>query len=195
MNETDIELLRQMITGNEIAGFELIRRYGMRLRSFVQRQLSQSILVKVDPDDVVQRTWESVIQANAETIETIDSFEGWILGICQKRCADVSREFIALKRDISKETAISGSSFLAEQLAGSFSTPSSRAKRKETFIVLQERIERLSETDRQIIYLRHFDDVTNEEIAELLEITPQAASMRHLRAIEKLSQITKDLED
>jgi RNA polymerase sigma-70 factor (ECF subfamily) len=46
----------------------------------------------------------------------------------------------------------------------------------------------MDDVDREVIALRHFEELTNLETANVLEIQPSAASKRYLRAMKRLSQ-------
>ena len=58
---------------------------------------------------------------------------------------------------------------------------------------LQEAIERMDALDREVLALRHFEELTNAETAEVLGIQPKAASMRYIRALGRLKEILAEL--
>jgi RNA polymerase sigma-70 factor (ECF subfamily) len=76
--------------------------------------------------------------------------------------------------------------FLASQLLGRFTSVSEKAIRAEIQIKLQEALNAMDPTDREILALRHFEELSNQETAALLDISPAAASKRYIRALKRL---------
>jgi RNA polymerase sigma-70 factor, ECF subfamily len=77
---------------------------------------------------------------------------------------------------------------LAKELSGSITTPSGATMRAETNELLIAALDNLAPADREIIALRHFEDLGNSEIADVLGIEEKAASIRYVRAIRRLKQ-------
>jgi RNA polymerase sigma-70 factor (ECF subfamily) len=84
---------------------------------------------------------------------------------------------------------------LAVQLAGSITAASEVVARAETIALLESSLNEMDETDREVIALRHFEELTNIETASVLKLQPSAASKRYLRAMSRLSQLMSKLED
>jgi RNA polymerase sigma-70 factor (ECF subfamily) len=85
---------------------------------------------------------------------------------------------------------------LAAQLRDSEMTPATAATMHELQRRFLAAIDELNEQDREIILLRHFEQLTNQEAAEALGLTSPAASMRYMRAIQRLRKMLgSDLED
>jgi RNA polymerase sigma-70 factor (ECF subfamily) len=80
-----------------------------------------------------------------------------------------------------------------ENLAADVTSPVSRVDRDERHALLRRAVDALAEADRQIIVLRHFDDFGNSECAEILGIEPKAASIRYVRALERLQKKLMEL--
>ena len=75
---------------------------------------------------------------------------------------------------------------LAARLADAELTPAAASIRRELQLRFHEAIEDLVEDDREILLMRHFEQLTNSETAEALGLSPAAAGMRHLRALRRL---------
>lgn len=69
---------------------------------------------------------------------------------------------------------------------GDFTSPSLAARRGEIMAQLREGLDRLDPIDREVLALRHFEDLGNHEVAALLGIKSAAASKRYVRALERL---------
>jgi RNA polymerase sigma-70 factor (ECF subfamily) len=103
---------------------------------------------------------------------------------------DASRE-ISIHRGGSMPEADSAS--IAAQLMGRITTASRAAARAELRLLLQGALDRMDETDREVIALRHFEELTNEEVAAVLGLTKAAASKRYVRAMVRLRAELGDL--
>ena len=78
---------------------------------------------------------------------------------------------------------------LAAQLVGRLTSPSQAAERAETAARLTKALEEMDAIDREVLILRHFDELTNNEVAELLGLQKAAASNRYVRALKRLRDI------
>ncbi|MDO4551150.1 MAG: sigma-70 family RNA polymerase sigma factor [Planctomycetia bacterium] len=82
-----------------------------------------------------------------------------------------------------------------EQFAESITSPLSRLVREDRHALLRNVLEALPENDRQILTLRHFDGMSNQECAEVLEIEPKTASIRYVRALQRLKNKLTELSE
>ena len=78
------------------------------------------------------------------------------------------------------------------QLLGRLTSPSKAAIREETAKQLEDAIGSMKEMDREIIMLRHFEQLDNKEVAEVLGITEKASSIRYIRAIARLKDVVAE---
>jgi RNA polymerase sigma-70 factor (ECF subfamily) len=86
-------------------------------------------------------------------------------------------------------SAGTSSAFLVAQLADSLTTPSQFAVREEMVSKLKTSLEKLEEIDREVLVLRHLEELSNNEVAQILGIHKYAASKRYLRALERLRSV------
>ena len=85
------------------------------------------------------------------------------------------------------------SAALAAQLLGHQTRPSEAAVRAEVKIRLQEALNGMDPIDREVLALRHFEQLTNAEVARVLRIREAAAGKRYLRALGRLKEILSQL--
>ncbi len=152
---------------------------------------------RVDPDDVLQEAY----LAASKRLEHYgkDGFSSpflWLRLIVQQTLIDVHRRHLTTQgRDAGRESPIFGrhpqatSASLAICLVGGWTSPSQAAVRVELVDQVQAAIGTMSTTDQEILALRHFEELTNSEAAEALEIEPKAASIRYVRAILRLKEV------
>ncbi len=84
---------------------------------------------------------------------------------------------------------------IVEGLSNRYTSVVDRAIRDEIQSRLYQAIETMDETDREILAMRHFEDLSNKEISFLLGISPTAASNRYVRALQKLRDAMEGLSD
>ncbi|QDV08543.1 RNA polymerase sigma factor [Planctomycetes bacterium Poly30] len=187
---------------------DLLSQHSDRLRRIAQARIDPRIAARLGPDDVLQeafldvarRIGEYLEQRNAQSEERLPFFL-WVRLLTRQVIARLHREHLgALKRDAGREArsprqALGCTTVLiAHQLASSHTTPTGALRRIEQREAVAVALERLSEDDREVLMLRHYEELSNQEIATLLGVTESGASMRHLRALTRLKAITADLE-
>jgi RNA polymerase sigma-70 factor (ECF subfamily) len=199
--EADIaELLGQVRAGDQRALAELFARHRDKLRRMVQLRLDHRLAGRVSPSDVLQEAYIDAVKRIDHYFEKPDQpFFGWLRLIVGQRLADVHREHLAQKRDVGHEVPIhrggqgADSACLAACLLGSGTSPSHAAARTESFSRLEEALNQMDALDREVLALRHFEELSNTETATLLGIQPAAASKRYVRALARLRQILETI--
>lgn len=192
------ELVNRILQGDRDALGELFASYRPRLWRMVTFRLHPSLQGRIDADDVLQDAW-------LRAIERIDHFyEGggassflWFRSIVIQTLLDLHRFHLgAQKRSTARELSIYGgwaagstSSCLAFHLSDSARSPSSNAANSELTKQLDSVLLGMNEVDREVLALRHFEALSNSEVAKLLDLTEQAASVRYVRALGRLKQI------
>lgn len=195
--EKDIaDLLDRVRGGDQPALAELFAKHRDKLRRMVQLRLDHRLAGRVSPSDVLQEAYIDALKRIDHYFEKPDQpFFGWLRLIVGQRLADVHREHLAQKRDIGQEVSIdrgataADSACLAACLLGHGSSPSHAAARTESFARLEQALEAMDPLDREVLALRHFEELSNTETAALLGVQPAAASKRYVRALARLKQI------
>jgi RNA polymerase sigma-70 factor (ECF subfamily) len=199
--EADIaELLSKVRGGDQQALAELYARHREKLRRMVQLRLDHRLLGRVSASDVLQEAYIDAVKRINHYFEKPDQpFFGWLRLIVGQRLADVHREHLAQKRNVGHEVPIhrtgpgTDSTCLAACLLGSGTSPSNAAARSESFSRLEGALEQMDPLDREVLALRHFEELSNAETATLLGIQPAAASKRYVRALARLKQILETI--
>jgi RNA polymerase sigma-70 factor (ECF subfamily) len=204
MNHSDdtIPLLRQAATGDQHALGALWNRYRARLKRMVRLRLHRRLQGRLDPSDVLQEAFLDFARRAGEFAENPDvSFFLWLRTLTGQRLQMLHRKHLGAKmRDAAREISLhrgpmpqATSVSLAAQLLGHFTSASAKVARAEMQIMLQEALNGMDPIDREILALRHFEELSNNETAEVLGIDRSAASSRHVRALKRLRQILKSI--
>jgi RNA polymerase sigma-70 factor (ECF subfamily) len=199
--EADIvQLLDRVRGGDQPALAELFARHRDKLRRMVQLRLDHRLAGRVSPSDVLQEAYIDAAKRIDHYFEKPDqSFFGWLRLVVGQRLADVHREHLAQKRDVGNEVPIhcgppgADSACLAACLLGDGTSPSNAAARTESFSRLEEALNQMDPLDREVLALRHFEELSNADTATILGVQPAAASKRYVRALARLKQILETL--
>ncbi len=195
-NETQ-ELLAGAGQGQPAAVNELLDRHRDALRNMIQARMDQKLARRVDASDVVQDVLLEASQRLADYIRDPQlPFGLWIRQMAQDRIIDLHRRHrVARRRSLDREqqrpaaAADKSSLELMAQLRDPELTPAAATLRKELHERFVEAIDRLEDEDREIMLMRHFEQLSNSEAAELLGLSQPAAGMRHLRALRRLREV------
>jgi RNA polymerase sigma-70 factor (ECF subfamily) len=191
--DTD-ELLRRAGEGDASAEGELLNRHRARLRRMVDVRIDPRLAARVDPSDVVQ---ETLAEASQKLSGYLDHrpipFYPWLRQIAWEKLLDTHARHIGVqKRSVTREAGnVLGLSEpstcqLVDQLAASDTSPSGRLERRETRERVRAALQRLPSNDREVVILRHLEQLTLREIAAVLAISEAAAQSRYRRAVERL---------
>lgn len=187
------ELLDRVSQGDSSAAAELLTGYKDRLRTMVRFRLDNRLSARVDPSDVVQDT---LLEAHRRIRDYASSraipFYPWLRAIAWDKLIDLKRRHIvAVQRSVCREASpldLSSDSamILTHRLAASVSTPSEQLIRGEINGRVREAIDWLAPKDREVIVLRHLEELPFAEIAAVCGVTEAAVYSQYRRAIEHL---------
>jgi RNA polymerase sigma-70 factor (ECF subfamily) len=186
----------RLARGDEAALGELVERERSRLLRTVRLRLDARLARRVTPEDVLQEAW---LAARARLDRyAADGFTRpftWLRLVVLQVLSDTHRHHLgAQRRDARNEIAVEGgagevgSRALALQLSGHLASPSKATMKREALDRLADALERLGPADREVIALRHFEELANDEVAEALGIQGKAASIRYVRALRRLKE-------
>lgn len=199
------ELVERARHGDDGALSELFHLHQPRLVRMVELRLDTALRRRLDPADVVQEAWLEVVRRFPQWREQAAlPFTVWLrLTTAQALAAAQRRHLGAHMRDplreAGRDAAVPGSrpSISAIHIADAFiataTSPTQAAHREELRARVLAALEELDELDREIVALRHFEDLANDEAAAELAITPAAASKRFVRALVRLRPALESL--
>ena len=176
----------------------VLESFRARLRGMIELRLHAKVRGRVDPSDVIQETFVDASQRLSEFFENpAVPFYVWLRSLAGQRLALAHRRNLGTKaRDAGREVSLynqplpgATSAALAAQLIGHLTSPSSAAVVVEQKLQLQTALDQLEPIDREILVLRHFEEMTNAESAAVLGLRPTAANNRYVRALERLRSV------
>ncbi len=195
--DTD-ELERRLRSGDTEALAELFSRERERLWRVIHFRLAEPLRRRVEPDDVLQEAFLAAHQRLEHyAASDITSPFLWLRMIVNQTLVDLQRRHLAAqKRDAGREVSVNDSPYtqatsvsVAIQLVGAFTSPSGAAVRADLLTLVHTAMEQMDPIDREVLALRHFEELTNSEVAQALGIEQKAASIRYIRALRRLKEI------
>jgi RNA polymerase sigma-70 factor (ECF subfamily) len=195
-------LINQAVAGDEAALAELFNRYRKRLRQMVHLRLDRRLASRVDPSDVLQDAYLDMAQQLPAYRDRPElPFFLWLRLVTGQRLMRVHRHHLgAAMRDADREVSLyqgawpqASSQSLAARLLGRVTSACQAALRAELQLQLQEALNNLDALDREIIALRHFEELSNQETAQVLGLSKTAASNRYVRALARLQKVLENI--
>jgi RNA polymerase sigma-70 factor, ECF subfamily len=193
-----VHLLERLRSGDRRALAELFQQHRDRLRRMVELRMDTRLHGRIDASDVLQDGFLDLAQR-------VDSYLSdpslpvflWLRRIVSDRLAMIHRHHLGTQmRDVSQEVSLyrdptprTSSAALVSMLLGRLTTPSNAAIRAEQILKVQEAVNSLDPLDREIVALRHFEQLSRAETAEVLGISEEAGAKRYIRALKKLKSI------
>jgi RNA polymerase sigma-70 factor (ECF subfamily) len=195
---TTQELLDQAKAGDAEAVNRLLDRHREPVRRLIDLRLDPAIVQRVDASDVVQ---EVLLEASKRLQDYLRKpampFHLWLRHLAKDHLIDAHRRHHqAQKRGVDREQPIHRPAWadrssleLAGQLMDHERTPASEAIQQELQRRLHDALTQLDEDDREVIQMRHFEQLGNQDVAAALGLSEAAASMRYLRAVRRLRDL------
>jgi RNA polymerase sigma-70 factor (ECF subfamily) len=193
----DDELIRRIRQGDQTALATMFDRHRGRLEKMVRLRLDCRLQGRIDPSDVLQ---EAFVDASSRLVDYARNPEFplflWLRFLTTQRLHLLHRQHFGPTRNPVREVSLhagplpqADSMSLAQQLLGRLTTPSQGAIRVEMQLRVQDALNAMDPIDREVLALRHFEELTNKETAAVLGLQQTAASNRYVRALKRLKEI------
>jgi RNA polymerase sigma-70 factor (ECF subfamily) len=198
--DTD-ELVESAGRGDASARQELLTRHRRRLRQMVAFRMDRRLAARVDPSDVVQ---EALVEAAGRLSDYLRRrpvpFYPWLRQLTWEKLIEQHRRHLhaqrrSVKREDVQPLGLPDESVvvLASRLLAPGSSPSQRVLRDEVRERVRAALSRLGARDREVLVLRHLEQLSVREIAAVLGITEGAVKVRQLRALERFRTLLESL--
>lgn len=203
MSSTDLdsEVLVRLKRGDEHAFADLFSVHRDQLKRMVQFRMDRRLSGREDASDILQEVYLDAHQRMPHYLRKPGrSFYVWLRQLTQQRLIDIHRRHLkAGVRDVRQEVRSQGrrpdatSISIARHLVARMVSPSQVAMRDEAMAAVEKGLGELDELDREVLALRHFEELRNSEVAEVLGISKAAASNRYVRALTRLREILQEI--
>lgn len=202
-HKTDPQLDR-VAAGDAAALGEVFESCRPRLRRMIRLRLDRRLQGRVKPSDVLQEAFLEISRRGAEQARSREMpFFFWLRLMTGKKLLEFHRRHLGARlRDVTREVTLyagalpqASSVSLAAFLMGRQSSASHALQRAELQLLLQTVLNTMDPFDREVLALRHFEELTNKEVAQVLDISATAASNRYVRALERLKDILTEIPD
>jgi RNA polymerase sigma-70 factor (ECF subfamily) len=199
---TNEELLDAAQSGDEGALAVLVERHRDRLERMVRLRMDRRLQGRVDPADVVQDSYLAVRRKFPQYgADPRLPFYLWLRLEVGQKLVDAHRFHLGTKmRDAGQEVSLHQGALpqvtslsLAEHLLGKLTPASQAAMRVEVKLRVEEALNSMDPHDREVLILRHFEELSNAEAAQVLGIKPSAAINRHVRALKRLKDVFQEM--
>jgi RNA polymerase sigma-70 factor (ECF subfamily) len=171
----------------------LFEYYAPRLRNMVRLRMGPSLQHRLDISDVLQEAYlDAARKVGGYVQEPKAVFYVWLRGVVEERLMILQRHHLGAKcRAVTREVPLppESSTALARQLLARGSTPSQKLIKHELQRQVQHALSELDADDREVILMRHFEGMSNMEVAQSLGIGESGSTMRYGRALRRLKEI------
>ena len=197
-SDTYDENLLALRSGGKDALAGLFLQHRDRLRRMIQLRMDQRLSQRVDASDILQEGFiDAAKRLDGYLKDPAIPFVVWLRLVVGQRLIDVHRWHIGRKKRDSRaeqplavmRNAAVNSNVVAMELSAHITSPSHAAAAAELSLRIRKWLDEMEEVDREILVLRHFEELTNNEAAAELGLTKGAASKRYIRAISRLREI------
>jgi RNA polymerase sigma-70 factor, ECF subfamily len=193
-------LVDRVLHGDRNALAEVFAKHRDRLWRIVSFRIDPRLRGRVDADDVLQEAYLNAERRIQHVIQDApDGLFVWFRMIVSQTMAEIHRRHLGVqRRDPMREQSLNAgfsadaTSFsISSHLFGHLTSPSQAALRKELSEQLEFALSSMEDLDREVLAMRHFEELSNRETAHALGLTEQAASARYVRALTRLQHILK----
>jgi len=188
-----MDLLARIRTGDQNALAELFNFHRPRLQQMVQLRMDRRLAARVDASDVLQDVYlDADRQIKSYLQQPRVAFYVWLRGLAWERLLNLQRDHLGAQcRAVSREMPLpaESSALLAKALLAHGPSPSQALMQEELRWGLQSALQRLDPEDREVILMRHYEEMSNTEVAQALGLGASGATMRYGRALFRLKQI------
>jgi RNA polymerase sigma-70 factor (ECF subfamily) len=195
--EETSQLLERVRQGDAAALNRLLDMHRPFMRRVVEARLDPRLHARIDPSDVVQEAQMEAARRIQDYLERRPMpFHLWLRQTAFENLLRLQRTHRADCRTVEKEFPLPDRSsvMLARQLLGESRGPPDQLIEAELARRVREGLAALSETDREILLMRSFEGLSNQEVAAALGIEPVAASQRFGRAVLRLRKLLTQID-
>jgi len=195
------ELIQLAAAGNAEATNDLFGKFHARLSRMIQLRMNPQLRGRLDEADILQETYLTAAKGLHDYLaEPPLPFYLWLRHVAEQKLIDAHRRHLgAQARDAAREVSLhqrgmsaATSADLAAKLLGKLTSPSQALAKSELRQQIQDALDGLDPVDREVLVLRHFEQLDTAEVAAIFGIGRSGASSRYVRALRRLKAIVAD---
>ncbi len=199
---TTDSLLALAVAGDGAAWGALLTGYEDKLLRMIEFRMDPRLRGRIDAQDVLQDAFVAASATRHVYFRAPSApLFAWLRGVVINKLLELHRHHLGTRmRNAKRECSLKGmgnegdtTSSICVYLTGHLTSPSSAAVRNEVHLRLYAALESMSATDREVLALRHFEQLSNLEAAQVLGIQERAAAKRYLRALERLKETLEQM--
>lgn len=194
-NSDTMNLLSQISAGDQRPFADLFSLYRDRLKQMLAHHMDHRLQKRVDLSDILQDVYIDALKRVQHYLAKPDySFYVWLRQVAMQRLIEVHRQhLLAERRSLRAEVPLAAGNSTAShawaiQLVANQVSPSQVAMHDELVHAVMRTLDAMDPIDREVLALRHFEDMRNSEVAETLGLSIAAASNRYVRALVRLRE-------
>jgi len=185
-------LLCRLRSGDRDALAALFDYYRPRLRQMVRLRMDARVAARFDASDVLQEAYlDAARQVQGYLQQSNVALYVWLRGLAWERLLNLQRQHLGAQcRTVQRAVPLpaESSALLTKALLAQGPSPSQALLQQELRARLQHALDRLDPADREVILMRHYEDMSNGEVAQALGLSPSGATMRYGRALFRLKE-------
>lgn len=194
----DGDLQRQLKQGDKSVFGDVFTIHQPRIWQIIHFRLNNQVRGRVDPDDVVQDVFLAAEKRLDHYINgDFPSVFLWLRLVAGQTLSDIHRQHLGTEaRSVFRESGPGSATnwgntslCLSQRFVAHLTSASQAAVRTEVIAEVRDALKTMNEIDREVLALRHFEELTNQEVATELGIAETASSMRYMRALERLRSV------
>jgi len=197
-------LVQSAAQGNTAAVEELFSRFRVRLKRMIRLRLNRKLQGRLDDSDIIQEAFMEAARKLPQYAQAPQlPFYVWLRHLTGLKLTEIHHRHLGTQmRDAGHEVSLhrgrlpgADSMSLTAYLLGTLTSVSQAAIKAEKRLLLEESLNSMEDLDREVIALKHFEQLTISEIAHVLEISRAAAGRRYLKALKRLRAILTDFPE
>lgn len=200
IDEHELNLVNAAVKGDAAAWQQLLEDKEPRLRNMIRARLDPRLRRRIDVSDVLQEVYAAAANCLGDFCRNPKvPLYLWLRGVAQNTMLALHRRHLGVQmRDARRESAgqalFASSLNLAEMLVAHDTSPSMKVNKEQQMQKLAEALDQMADGDREILVMRHFEQLSNAQAAQVLGLDVSAASKRYGRALQRLSSMLAELQ-
>jgi len=194
MDASEEQLEQALRAGDDAMMAPLLELHRERLTRMAHFRLDPRLVGRLDAEDILQEAYLEAHKRLQSFRDDDKPFLVWVRLITQQTMVDLHRKHLGAKmRSAGREVKAPQSGTLSGFFVAHVTSPSGAVMREEIRQKIEQALASMEDIDREVLLLRHFEELSNKEAAAVLGIQENAASNRYVRALGRLKGYLGDL--